>query len=70
MKQLRNAGVVLLVCAGCATTSRTQAFREIESLLDDQVAAWNRGDVEGFMNGYARSPDLSFSAGGKVTRSL
>lgn len=41
---------------------------EITRVLDRQAAAWNDGDVEGFMEGYWRSPELSFSSRGKVTR--
>src|SRR5262249_31025254 len=29
---------------------------EIQSVLREQQQAWNRGDIDGFMNGYARSP--------------
>ena len=32
----------------------------IEQLLNTQVAAWNRGDLEAFMTGYWHSPDLTF----------
>jgi uncharacterized protein (TIGR02246 family) len=39
----------------------------VRALLDDQVAAWNRGDVEAFMAGYWRSDDLRFASGGDVT---
>lgn len=28
---------------------------EIRKVLDDQTAAWNRGDVRGFMEGYDKS---------------
>jgi hypothetical protein len=28
----------------------------IRSVLRAQQEAWNRGDIDGFMNGYARSP--------------
>ena len=38
------------------------------SVLDAQVEAWNRGDLEGFMAGYWRSPDLVFCSGATVTR--
>jgi beta-aspartyl-peptidase (threonine type) len=34
---------------------------EIRSVLDKQVAAWNAGDVEGFMAGYWKSDELTFS---------
>jgi len=38
------------------------------SVLDAQVEAWNRGDLEGFMAGYWRSPDLVFCSGATVTK--
>ena len=41
--------------------------RAVRLLLDGQVAAWNRGDLEGFMRGYWRSDSLSFYSGGTVT---
>ncbi len=41
---------------------------EIRAVLDAQVAAWNRGDIEAFMEGYARSPDTTFVSGDTVTR--
>ena len=37
--------------------------KAIESVLDKQVAAWNRSDLEGFMAGYWKSPQLTFSSG-------
>jgi uncharacterized protein (TIGR02246 family) len=40
----------------------------IQSLLDNQAEAWNRGDIEGFMGGYERSEDLLFTSGGNVRR--
>lgn len=38
----------------------------IRSLLRRQEAAWNEGDLEGFMRGYARSDTLRFASGGSV----
>ncbi len=40
------------------TRNRDEA--EIRAVLSAQVAAWNRGDIDGFMNGYARSPATEF----------
>lgn len=40
----------------------------IRAVLDNQVAAWNRGDIDSFMAGYARSKDTTFVAGDQVTR--
>ena len=43
------------------------AASEIRAILDRQVAAWNRRDLEGFMEGYWNSPSLSFYSGGTKT---
>jgi uncharacterized protein (TIGR02246 family) len=40
----------------------------IRAVLDAQRAAWNRGDVAGYMDGYARSRDTIFVSGDTVTR--
>jgi len=34
--------------------------QEIRQVLDDQVAAWNRGDIRGFMEGYDKSESTTF----------
>ncbi len=39
----------------------------IRALLDEQAAAWNRGKIDGFMAGYARSPKTTFFSGDEVT---
>ena len=41
---------------------------KIRQVLDDQAAAWCRGDIEGFMEGYAKTPELRFASGDNVTR--
>lgn len=40
-----------------------QAIRDV---LDAQVAAWNRGDLDGFMAGYWHSPEITFFSGKDV----
>jgi ketosteroid isomerase-like protein len=40
----------------------------IRALLARQVDAWNRRDLEGFMAGYWKSPELSFISGTTETR--
>jgi len=37
----------------------------IRAELDTQVAAWNRSDLKGYMQGYWHSPELTFFAGSK-----
>ena len=41
---------------------------EIETVLTTQSKCWNDGDIDGFMQTYWKSADLTFSAGGKTTR--
>ena len=40
----------------------------IRKVMDEQVAAWNRGDIDGFMSGYWKSEKLTFISGTDVTR--
>jgi beta-aspartyl-peptidase (threonine type) len=35
----------------------------VRQVLDAQVAAWNRGDLDAFMAGYWQSPELTFFSG-------
>jgi ketosteroid isomerase-like protein len=44
------------------------ADQEIRAVMQAQVAAWNRGDVDGFMEGYARSKATQFVSGDRLTR--
>lgn len=54
--------------AGQRADWRQKAESDILAVMDAQAAAWNRGDVEGFMRGYWNSPDLVFVSGANVTR--
>ena len=47
---------------------REQIAADIRAVMDKQVAAWNAGDIDGFMAGYWRSPDLTFFSGATVTK--
>jgi uncharacterized protein (TIGR02246 family) len=42
--------------------------KAIRQVLDDQVVAWNKGDLDGFMKGYWNSKDLTFQSGKDLTR--
>ena len=41
---------------------------KIKNMLDRQAAAWNRGDIDAFMEDYWKSDQLTFSSAGKATR--
>ncbi len=59
-------GTLLLLCAAAFAQTKDEAT--IRKVLDDQVAAWNHHDLEGFMAGYWNSPELTFFSGGTITR--
>ena len=40
----------------------------VRAVLEAQRAAWNRGDLDGFMAGYAAGPRLVFTSGGHIRR--
>ena len=68
---LRMPLAVVLLFASSATLGQNAADTEksaIRALLANQVDAWNRGDLEGFMAGYWKSPELSFISGATETR--
>ncbi len=61
------AMAVLPILAVAAARGSAKDLRDIRAVLDAQVAAWNRGDVDAYMDGYARSDDTMF-VGTDVTR--
>ncbi len=54
------------ICA--APEQSASPVAEIQAILRAQQGAWNRGDIDGFMNGYARSPSTVFVAADEVRR--
>ena len=59
--------VLLPLVAMAAARVTAKDLAAIRAVLDDQVAAWNRGDIDAYMSGYARSDDTMF-VGTDVTR--
>lgn len=49
-------------------SSQAELKREIKHVLVSQVEAWNHGNLENYMEGYWRSPDLTFFSGATVTK--
>jgi uncharacterized protein (TIGR02246 family) len=65
--------IALLVLFAPSDSSATESSNdttasEIRAVLSAQQAAWNRGDIDGFMNGYARAETTVFVSGDEVTR--
>jgi beta-aspartyl-peptidase (threonine type) len=69
MKRLLSvvALTLLPIIAIGATRVSTKDLAAVRALLDAQAAAWNRGDIDGYMAGYAQSDDTMF-VGTDVTR--
>jgi len=62
---IRIFALLLLLCPAALTQSNNANLRQ---LLDDQTAAWNRGDLEGFMHGYWHSQEMTFFSGNTILR--
>lgn len=58
------AGLLFLRGTFAAVSGRTQ----IEAVLHEQQDAWNRGDVDAFLQGYWHSPELTFSGSSGTAR--
>ena len=60
---------ILMATNVSAAPARTpNAVAQIRSILHAQQDAWNRGDIDGFMNGYARSVSTVFISEDSVRR--
>jgi len=69
MKPLFVLSVVALVTFRLANAETDHADDSaIQKVLSAQQEAWNRGDIDGFMNGYARSPSTTFVSEDEVKR--
>ena len=69
MKPVFVLSVVALATFGVANAETDHADNSaIQKVLSAQQEAWNRGDIDGFMNGYARSPSTTFVSEDEVTR--
>ena len=75
----RASGVVLaallLACCtlGCRAADSEQAYdaadeAAIRAVLAQQEQAWNRGDIEAFMEGYVQTDSLRFASAGTERR--
>ena len=64
------AGLALFgMMAGCRTADvrGNDAPGAVRVVLEQQVRAWNSGDLAGFMEGYAKSVETRFASGGEIT---
>ena len=52
---------IFLAAANISAIARPEAGEQIRAVIRTQQEAWNRGDIDGFMNGYARGSRQSGS---------
>jgi len=64
MRNAAMAAMLLLVgTAGFSQSANTPVKDAVTRVLNEQVSAWNKHDLEGFMAGYWHSPELTFFSG-------
>jgi ketosteroid isomerase-like protein len=68
LRQFILAFSISLLIAGPAAAAGDDPGSQIRAVMSAQVDAWNRGDIDGFMNGYARTAATEFVSGDKLTR--
>jgi uncharacterized protein (TIGR02246 family) len=72
MIRVSVCSVLVLALAGCAPTSPeersdAQVSEAVRTVMEAQQAAWNRGDIDAFMDGYDRADTTTFVSGDEVT---
>ena len=69
VRTLLLLGILSATTASVAQSRQdTKSIAAVRAVLDAQAVAWNRGDLETYMDGYARSADTVFVSGDRVTR--
>ncbi len=67
---MKNKTILLLlffVSLG-SLTAQNSDVETIKEILHNQETAWSNQDLEGFMEGYWKSDELTYYSGGKITK--
>jgi beta-aspartyl-peptidase (threonine type) len=59
---------IVVSVASFGQKSSTDPKTSIENVLRTQQEAWNRHDLDAFMQGYWNSPELSFFSGAQESK--
>lgn len=59
---------ILTMSILAAASVLADAPNDIRAIIQAQQDAWNRGDINAFMNGYWRSDETLFVSGDEITR--
>jgi ketosteroid isomerase-like protein len=75
MRAMRALAIVTVFLVGCAAHAPPPkpmfqpADRDaVKGVLEHQANAWNQGDLEGYMRGYAQADWIVFTSGSKIRR--
>ncbi|MFK8052197.1 MAG: DUF4440 domain-containing protein [Woeseiaceae bacterium] len=59
--------LLLMSCTTVADTMETTSVEaEVRAMLSKQIADWNNGDIDAFMQSYWNNPTVRFASGGDV----
>jgi len=64
-RKIQSAKQLNIIQSTVSSDDRSQSIRAV---LDAQQAAWNRGDIPGFLEGYWNSPELTFAGSEGIVR--
>lgn len=64
---IKNVVLAILLSSTLLASAQSKPETAIRQTLDQQTQAWNRGDIEGFMNGYWENDSLMFIGKSGVT---
>lgn len=58
----------ILTAVGFLVQGQQSAREQVRKVLEEQAAAWNRGDLVAFMQSYTKLPELTFFSGDTIER--
>jgi uncharacterized protein (TIGR02246 family) len=61
-------GSLVVPAVLCALAAADKPADAVKAVLAEQVAAWNKGDLDRFLDTYWDSDELTFFSGGAVTK--
>lgn len=64
---MKNILLACLILVSAKAISQSEDEKQIRDLLSRQVAAWNKGNIDEFMNGYWENDSLMFIGKSGIT---
>ena len=64
---MKKLFLALFLLPSIISGAQSKDEKSVRSILENQTTAWNRGDINGFMNGYWQNDSLMFIGKTEVT---